>query len=294
MAFFSPPNADVPLETALSPICFYVMLGIISRDSERLVLSIEYKRFSIGHWRKFKGVICIQPFNFKSKLYVFRDHEEYITSRRNGRTPSPYILGNIDVEKELRALPVPATNVAETRGDANSGREVKKQKKTKFASEVPENMKLVYLRQSFIRELQKTEFYETKLIGTFVRVSSRLDDRKRMPYQLVQVTGVINEVRSIKLQLLGMPREISIDLLKERNFTEEEYDALRLKMNSGLIKKPTLNFAKEMRNIEAKIGHTNEKGYRYRYPFIVFSVEILPQSISGRVLSFLMILERLI
>ncbi|KAI5656757.1 hypothetical protein M9H77_25550 [Catharanthus roseus] len=165
---------------------------------------------------------------------------------------------NIDVEKELPPLQVPATNIAETRGDANSEREVKKQKKTKFASIVPENMKLVYLRQSFVEELLKTESYETKLIGSFVRVPLLLDDHKRMPYyssintflfpklivifcsyDCMLLLGIINEVGSIKLQLLGMAREISIDMLQERNFTKEEYDALRLKMNSGLIKKST-------------------------------------------------------
>ncbi|KAI5675515.1 hypothetical protein M9H77_06465 [Catharanthus roseus] len=118
---------------------------------------------------------------------------------------------NIDVEKELPPLQVPATNVAETRGDANSVREVKKQINTKFASIVPENMKLVYLRQR-----------------SFVQVPSPLD------------YCVINDVGSINLQLLGMSREISIDFLQERNFTKEECDALRLKMNSGLTKKPTL------------------------------------------------------
>ncbi|KAI5675392.1 hypothetical protein M9H77_06342 [Catharanthus roseus] len=147
---------------------------------------------------------------------------------------------NIDVEKELPPLQVPATNVFETRGDANSVREVKKQIKTKIASIVPENMKLVYLRQSFVQELLKTESYETKLIGSFVRVPSLLDYCKRMPNQLVQVTGVINDVGSIKLQLLSIAREISIDSLQERNFTKEECKALRLKMNSELIKKPTL------------------------------------------------------
>ncbi|KAI5675510.1 hypothetical protein M9H77_06460 [Catharanthus roseus] len=267
MASFSPPNADVPLETALSsgtssqppPTATPAIARIISRVSACLVLSIEI-------------LIHIE-------LYVFRDHEEYIMSRRKSRTPSPYILGNVDVEKELLVLQVPATNVVETRCanvtcDTNSGREVTKQKKTKFASIVPENMKLVYLRQSFIQKLLKTESYETKLTGSFVRVPLPLNDCRRMHYQLVQVTGVINEVGSIKLQLLGMAREISIDLLQERNFKEEECDALRLKMNSGLIKKPTLicmtfqNFAKEMRNIEAEIGHKNEKGYRYIYPFI--------------------------
>ncbi|KAI5675390.1 hypothetical protein M9H77_06340 [Catharanthus roseus] len=178
------------------------------------------------------------------ELYVFRDHEEYITSRRNGRTASPYILGNIDVEKELSPLQVPATN------------------KTKFASIVPENMKLVYLRQSFVHELLKTESYETELIGSFVRVPLPLDDRKRMSYQLVQVTGIINEVGSIKLQLLSIAREISIDLLQERNFTE--------------------NFAKEMRHIEAEIGHTNERDTDTDILSIFFSLEILPQSISAR------------
>ncbi|KAI5681273.1 hypothetical protein M9H77_02500 [Catharanthus roseus] len=69
-------------------------------------------------------------------------------SRRNGRTPSTYVLGDIDVKKELSPLQVPATNDTKTR-------------------------------------------------------------------------GVINESGNIKLQLLGVTGEISINLLRERNFTKD-------------------------------------------------------------------------
>lgn len=63
--------------------------------------------------------------------------------------------------------------------------------KSQFAALIPENIKLVYLRQSLVMELIKQpESIKTKIIGSFVLV--KLDPR-RNSHQLVQITGCFNK-----------------------------------------------------------------------------------------------------
>ncbi|XP_074310264.1 uncharacterized protein LOC141646107 [Silene latifolia] len=58
-----------------------------------------------------------------------------------------------------------------------------------FATIVPQNMKLVYLKRSLVKSLlENYETFESKVMGSFVKVKSEPVDPK-YPYQLLAVTG---------------------------------------------------------------------------------------------------------
>ncbi|KAK4273586.1 hypothetical protein QN277_021960 [Acacia crassicarpa] len=145
-----------------------------------------------------------------------------------------------------------------------------------FASINAENIKLIYLKQSLVIELSKQlESFEDKVIGTFVRIQGDLTDHRQGNHcHLVRVIGVNEE---LLLQVSFMPKAIAISELSDYDFTEQECETLRQKVEENLLSKITVKelqakatslheditkhrIAKRLVYLEKRIEYANDKG----------------------------------
>uniref|UniRef100_A0A0A0L6Y0 Uncharacterized protein n=1 Tax=Cucumis sativus TaxID=3659 RepID=A0A0A0L6Y0_CUCSA len=166
------------------------------------------------------------------------------------------------------------------------------QDKPTFASVVPHNINLVYLRRSLVEDLLKQpESFEDKVVGSFVKIidtnSSQFQSKVKISQQLLQVTAVSkmssSDGRSIVLHVWGLPN-IPISMLSDSDVTEEDCRDLKEKMEKGLLQRPSVEeienkarilhqdirknwMEKELVNLQNLIDRANEKGRRSEYPF---------------------------
>ncbi|XP_022865258.1 uncharacterized protein At5g08430-like isoform X2 [Olea europaea var. sylvestris] len=159
--------------------------------------------------------------------------------------------------------------------------------KSCYAAIIPENIKLIYLRRSLVQDLLKVpEYFETKVVGSFVRLKSdRNDIFQKHRFHLEQVTGIkyvsgaADVVCGVHLQVSNCINDTPISMLSDDNFLEEECEDLRDRVKSGSLKRPTVVeleikaqllhvditkhwIPKELSLLQNLIDRANEKGWR--------------------------------
>ncbi|XP_071736839.1 zinc finger CCCH domain-containing protein 44-like [Rutidosis leptorrhynchoides] len=154
--------------------------------------------------------------------------------------------------------------------------------RSRFAAIVPDNIRLVYLRRSLVQKFEnEPDTFESRVIGSFVRVKDNSNGCFSRKFQLMQVTGAkkcsVGENETFVLQ--AVDTDISIDSLSDDDFSNEECQELRNKVKSGLLKK--LEFVeleakakllhkdivthwipRELTLLKHRIDQANEKGWR--------------------------------
>ncbi|PWA57036.1 zinc finger, PHD-type [Artemisia annua] len=151
------------------------------------------------------------------------DDEDYETAKRDGKDKKRKIRKKADREPQ-------------------SNRE-------DFAAIDVHNINLIYLKRKFLEDLlDDTETFNSKVVGTFVRIRIQGANNKQDIYRLVQVTGttkgehyaVGKKMTDTMLEILNLDKteSVSIDIISNHDFTEDECKRLRQSMKCGLIKSP--------------------------------------------------------
>ncbi|KAK1402421.1 hypothetical protein POM88_002026 [Heracleum sosnowskyi] len=113
----------------------------------------------------------------------------------------------------------------------------------------PNNMTLVYLRMGLVKKILNgpRTLFDDKVIGSFVKVKAARNDRfAQNIFKLLQVTGTTwtcngEDDSVVLLHVSGMENTISIDLLAHCKITEEECKDLKIRIQRGLLKQPTVD-----------------------------------------------------
>ncbi|KAH7833711.1 hypothetical protein Vadar_008959 [Vaccinium darrowii] len=152
------------------------------------------------------------------------------------------------------------------------------------------------IQRSLVQELLKQpETFESKVVGSFVRVKSESsEDSQSCSHLLAQVTGVKKTSSGgnspgMLLQVSTTSVDIHINMLSDDNFSEEECNDLKQKVKGGLLRKLTIVeleqksrslhkditkhwIGRELALLQNRIDRANEKGWRREYPFLIYLV----------------------
>ncbi|KAK1303244.1 Zinc finger CCCH domain-containing protein 19 [Acorus calamus] len=175
------------------------------------------------------------------------------------------------------------------------------------------NINLIYLRRNLVEELlDDVDEFQSKVVGTFVRIRISGSAHKQDMYRLVQVVGTGKAAEKYKtgkrstditLEILNLNKMevVTIDTISNQDFTEEECKRLRQSIKCGLISRLTVGEVQEKaRALQAvrvndwleteklRLGHlrdrASEKGRRKEHRECVEKLQLLctPEERSRR------------
>ncbi|KAJ4950288.1 hypothetical protein NE237_027120 [Protea cynaroides] len=236
---------------------FLASIGIdtskqFSQYDVNIIITDYVNKNNLMHPGKKKRILCDERLHSvfgKKIIHRNKIHdllESHFSENLEESEEDEFKYSSEDMEKD-------APKACERRRISNSERTYKRKQvlevpQSCFASVIPRNIKLVYLKRSLVECLLKIpETFEEKVVGSFVRVKCDPNDYlQRSSHQLLQVTGVKKALGTgdvtteIFLQVSDMKKEICIRMLSDDYFPEEECDDLRQRVKDGLIRKPTI------------------------------------------------------
>ncbi|WVZ67906.1 hypothetical protein U9M48_016922 [Paspalum notatum var. saurae] len=132
---------------------------------------------------------------------------------------------------------------------------VSERSKRCFASLIPNNINLIYLRRTLVVSLlSHPDTFEHKVVGCFVRFKTTprgdLFQMCKRAYQLGLVTGINKSTKeyrikedtctNILLRVTGLYEDVEISMLSDEDFTEDECSDLNSSVKKGLLKRVTV------------------------------------------------------
>ncbi|KAM7265637.1 hypothetical protein ACFE04_003320 [Oxalis oulophora] len=179
------------------------------------------------------------------------------------------------------------TNQSEGDGSADVSNKASKEKKRKtrkkgerglhaniddYAAIDKHNISLVYLKRNLVEDLlEDTETFQERVVGAFVRIRISGNVQKQDLYRLVQVAGtskagepykVGKKTTDFLLEILNLNKTevVSIDIISNQDFTDDECKRLRQSIKCGLINRLTVGDIQE-KAIELQASRVKDIGH---------------------------------
>ncbi|CAM6016894.1 unnamed protein product [Sphagnum balticum] len=138
------------------------------------------------------------------------------------------------------------------RGQRRSEEKFERPDRNDFAAITPKNIDQIYLRRALLEHLLDDAEFERKVVDTFVRIRVPGNaSTSETCYRLVLVTGTRQQSEAYRagkkltnfvLEILNLQRkeDLTIDLVSNQDFSEEECQRLQQSIKCGFIKRLTV------------------------------------------------------
>ncbi|KAI7985256.1 Uncharacterized protein LOK49_LG14G02247 [Camellia lanceoleosa] len=234
----------------------------ISQYEVAAIINDYVNKNKLIHPQKKKRILCDERLHYlfgrKSvvRIKIYDLLETHFFENQDG-SEDEFLYSSEENDENTMVVSKLQKTSSSDRKNIHQRKKVAETPKSCFAAIISANIKLVYLKRSLVQDLlADPETFESKVVGSFVRVKSDPNDYfQQNSHQLLQVTGVRkasgtgNTCTEILLQVPNMMKDIRICMLSDDNFSEEECEDLRQRVKSGSLKRPTVEVLKRRNGI---------------------------------------------
>ncbi|KAK4788015.1 hypothetical protein SAY86_019334 [Trapa natans] len=262
--------------------------SIISRYIEEKGLRDQRKRRMVCCDDKLYAIFRKKRINRNTIFHLLAPHFEdmVVHSDEDEKVDDHRTLDEKGGKKAIRAGREGTSSDSKQKSKLEVVQHVEDAPQSCFAAINVNNLKLVYLRRSFVEELFKQPHTaEGKIVGSFVKVKrDQTYQLFKSSHQLLKVIGLKQEAtatnnKEILLLVSSMCNPISINMLSDSDIFEEECEDLRERVKIGNFEKliveelqqkagslheviTKLTIEKEIVMLQHLIDQANEKGWR--------------------------------